>query len=82
MYGLVGYFSRCSCYLVGCWIGSDRVYVGGGRVWIKVDGVEESPLIYESFCFIMKVSEKSRGSCKLREDHYYHRDNKEDMQDV
>ena len=47
-----------------------------------VDGVEESPLIYESFCFIMKVSEKSRGSCKLREDHYYHRDNKEDMQDV
>ena len=47
-----------------------------------VDGVEESPLINECFCFIMKVSEKPRGSYNLRADHYYHRDNKEDVQDV
>ena len=47
-----------------------------------VDGVEESPLINECFCFIMKVSEKYRGSCNLQADHYHHRDNKEDVQDV
>ena len=47
-----------------------------------VDGVEESPLIYEGLCFIMKVSEKPRGSYNLQADHYYYRDNKEDMQDV
>lgn len=47
-----------------------------------VDGVAESPLINEGLCFIMNISEKPRGSYNLRADHYYHRDSKEDVQDV